>query len=273
MSQRFQLVLLALFVLAATGFSAWRHYHPPESPALVDDLDDVGRPPAGWVPKHFLPAPIVKGREMAVAPKTPTLEKKQTFFDTLRPVIRQENGRIAELRAKLLLAHAADETPAWVADVARTYRIDWTGTEWDALLARVDIVPLTLMLAQAANESSWGQSRFARQGNNIFGMWCFRPGCGIIPARRAVGKTHEVAAYANVNASVRAYLHAINTVGAYASLRKLRAKMRLAGRRLDANRLAGGLTRYSERGQAYVREIRNMIRANRSLMLGVPKPG
>lgn len=273
MSNTLQIVFLAVFVLCVTAFSAWRHYHPLESIELVDDLDDIGPTPEGWVPKHFLPAPIVKGREMAVAPDTPTVEKKQLFFDTLRPIVRQENGRIAELRAKLLLVHASTETPPWVADVARTYKVKWTGSEWNDLLSRVDTVPLTLILAQAANESSWGQSRFARQGNNIFGMWCYRPGCGMIPARREVGKTHEVASYANVNGSVRSYLHAINTVRAYADLRRLRLKMRAAGKKLDASALAGGLVRYSERGNEYVAEIRNMIRINRRLMLGQPSSG
>jgi Bax protein len=139
-------------------------------------------------------------------------------------------------------------------------------------LARVDTVPLSLVLAQAANESSWGQSRFAQEGNNLFGEWCFREGCGIVPEQRSAGKSHEVAAFDSVNASVRSYLHNLNTGRAYAALRKLRQQARAAGEAPKAMVLASGLARYSERGLAYVHEIKAMIRSNRELMMA-PVPG
>lgn len=272
MKERLSLVLLVCFVGAVTVFSAWLHYNPDnigsyEYDEFADEFDHDRRGPSGWRAKMTVPAKRLRGRDLAIAPDMDTRTRKSAFFDALRPIIREENLRIAELRGRLITAHADDETPEWVADVARSYRVKWTGQEWDTLLARVDIVPLTLVMAQAANESSWGRSRFAREGNNLFGMWCFRPGCGIIPARREVGKTHEVAAYNTVNASVRAYLHTINTVNAYKQLRAIRSKLRAAGKRLDGARLAAGLVHYSERGQEYVDEVRAMIRVNRRLML------
>lgn len=274
MADRFQIIFLAAFLAAVTAFSAWQHYDPPEELYVVEDEDIEVKPgPRGWQAKVRLPVQKIRGRDLAISPDMDTGTRKTAFFDALRPIVREENARIAELRGKLIAAHAAHETPAWVADVARSYKVKWTGSEWDALLARVDTVPMMLVLAQAANESSWGRSRFAQQGNNLFGMWCYRPGCGIIPARREVGKTHEVAAYNTINASVRAYLHTINTVRAYAPLRKMRSGMRARGKRLDAVKLAGGLLRYSERGQAYVDEVRSMIRVNAKLMKGQPAKG
>lgn len=278
MLERLSPFLLVCFVCAVTAFSAWLHYNPravgsSEYDEFADEFDSHRHGPSGWQAKMTVPANRLRGRDLAIAPNMDTQTRKSAFFDALRPIIREENRRIAELRGKLIAAHAAHETPAWVADVARSYKVKWTGGEWDALLARVDTIPMMLVLAQAANESSWGRSRFAQQGNNLFGMWCYRPGCGIIPARREIGKTHEVAAYNTINASVRAYLHTINTVRAYAPLRKMRAGMRARGKRLDAVKLAGGLLRYSKRGQAYVDEVRSMIRVNAKLMKGQPAKG
>ncbi len=205
--------------------------------------------------------------------ETPIPEKKRQFFDTLRPIVIAENARIAARRAEILAARDAGENGADIAELAEDYALeDWSGTEWNRLLARVDTVPLSLVLAQAANESSWGQSRFAQEGNNLFGEWCFREGCGIVPEQRSAGKSHEVAAFDSVNASVRSYLHNLNTGRAYAALRKLRQQARAAGEAPKAMVLASGLARYSERGLAYVHEIKAMIRSNRELMMA-PVPG
>jgi Bax protein len=130
------------------------------------------------------------------------------------------------------------------------------------LLRRVDAVPASLILAQAANESAWGTSRFARNGNNFFGIWCFTPGCGLTPRFRDDGLTHEVKRFESVQAGVEYYLLMINTNGAYRDLRDVRARLRQEGK-ASGMRLAEGLLRYSERGMEYVREIQAMIRINR----------
>ena len=128
-------------------------------------------------------------------------------------------------------------------------------------MVRVDTVPASLVLAQAANESAWGTSRFARRANNFFGVWCFTPGCGITPNRRDAGKTHEVRRYKSVQASVNHYIRMINTNNAYRELREIRAELRDENR-VNGLGLADGLLRYSERGPAYVRELKQMIRYN-----------
>jgi len=199
-----------------------------------------------------------------------THDKKKRFFDFMRPIIDEENSKILELRNKLLTAKKQDDNKKFVSRIAQLYSTDWSleNKNWDKLLERVDMVALELALAQSANETAWGQSRFAQQGNNFFGQWCYTKGCGIIPANRNRGATHEVAQFNNVNESVRSYIKNINTGRAYVSLRKIREKNRTTGKMPDAIAQAGGLVNYSERGEKYVSEIRSLIRANKKLMSG-----
>jgi Bax protein len=123
------------------------------------------------------------------------------------------------------------------------------------LLERVDAVPTSIILAQGALESSWGSSRFTREGNSIFGMWTWKTP-GIVPSRREEGKTHKVKAYENVLEAVRAYHLTLNRVESYEEFRQLR-------RNTDNPLiLAEGLRFYSERGQDYVEDIKNVILSN-----------
>jgi len=222
-----------------------------------------------WIYEHQSTGGVgrIEAEDMAGLDELRITEKKRQFFDTLRPVVEAENARILELREEIIEARDAGENPGWIAETADNYGVDWTGKEWKSLLNRVDAVPLTLTLAQAANESSWGQSRFAQEGNNLFGEWCFDPGCGIVPGQRPEGETYEVQAFSSINTSVRSYLHNINTHNAYRELRAMRAQAAAEGRKPTGMELAAGLKRYSERGMAYVEEIRATIRRNRDLML------
>lgn len=196
----------------------------------------------------------------------PVSAKKKAFFDFMRPIAEAENARILAVRSKILTARENDDNPDWLRDVGIEYGVEWTGSEWDSLLKRVDSVPLSLILTQSANESSWAQSRFAVTGNNMFGQWCFVEGCGMVPANRDADKKHEVAKYQSVNASVRAYLKNLNSSRAYTKLRTLRAEARQQSRVASGVELAAGLLSYSERGQAYVSDIQAMIRTNSALM-------
>lgn len=200
-----------------------------------------------------------------------TSEKKKLFFDFMRPIIIEENAKVLELRKKLLTAKKYHNNKKLVADTAKNYRVAWpAGNEnWEKLLEHVDAVVLELALAQSANESAWGQSRFARQGNNFFGQWCFKKGCGMVPEKRNSRATHEVASFKSINESVRSYIKNINTAGVYAPLRTIRKQNRAAGKKPDALAQAGGLIRYSQRREAYVKEIRDIIRVNKNLMLDI----
>ena len=198
-------------------------------------------------------------------------DKKKRFFDFMRPIVISENNRVLTLRKSLESARKNKNNQAMVAKTAEDYSVEWVkGKEnWGKLLERVDAVALELVLAQSANESAWGQSRFATKGSNFFGQWCYRKGCGLVPKKRDKGTKHEVAKFSSVNKSVRSYIKNINTGRVYAPLRKIRRENRAAGKKPDAIAQAGGLIKYSQRREAYVKEIRAMIRYNKKLMLGI----
>lgn len=198
-------------------------------------------------------------------------DKKKRFFDFMRPIINEENAKVLQLREKLLDAKKNKSNHELVAKIAESYSVEWTDREesWEKLLERVDAIALEVAQAQSANESAWGQSRFAQQGNNFFGQWCYKKGCGIVPKKRDKGTKHEVAAFKSVNDSVRSYIKNINTGRVYAPLRHVRRNNRAAGKKSNANAQAGGLIKYSQRRGEYVKEIRSMIRVNKKLMLGM----
>ena len=200
--------------------------------------------------------------------------KKSAFFDFLAPQIETVNRTILEERTRLLGlrdALAAGDRPGWldrrwIARTAEHYALevpeDIDLAFLDLMLRRVDIIAPSLIMAQAANESAWGTSRFARQGNNLFGMRSYEPGTGIVPKRRASGATWEVAAYDSVRESIEAYIQTLNTVSSYQHLRSIRRDLRRKDQVISGLTLAGGLTSYSERGSAYIAIIRSIIRSN-----------
>ena len=200
--------------------------------------------------------------------------KKQQFFDFLEDYVMAENANIAETRRELRsyvdIANSgvafSQRERRWILQLAEHYDLDTSALSdreiANELYLRVDKVPVSLALAQAANESAWGTSRFARQGNNIFGQWCYEEGCGLVPRRRLSGATHEVKKFDSIQESVNAYINNINTHPSYSYLRELRARMRDRNRPLDPLRLAMGLGSYSQRGDNYVDEVQNLIMQN-----------
>ena len=196
-------------------------------------------------------------------------ERKKAFFSFLYPRIVLANSRIL-IEREYLEQLATQETlsaadTAWLNKQSERLRVKAkTGSpaQFEALRKRLDVVPPSLVLAQAANESAWGQSRFATRGNNLFGQWCFSRGCGLVPKGRAEGADHEVATFSSPYYSVRSYIQNLNRHNAYREVRELRWKQRKTGDGLSGTRLAGGLHSYSERGIDYIEEIRAMIRYN-----------
>lgn len=203
-----------------------------------------------------------------------TTVKKQQFFDFFEDYVVAEIESIKETRNKLShivdLSYRginfSDPERAWLFDLASKYRIK---TEMlsereilDELTLRVDVLPVSLVLAQAANESAWGTSRFALQGYNIFGQWCYKEGCGIVPARRAAGASHEVKSFDSIAGSISAYFLNINTHPSYSYLRELRSRMRDRDLPFDSLPLTIGLGKYSERGDNYVDEVQVIILQN-----------
>ena len=198
-------------------------------------------------------------------------ERKQAFFDYFLPLVQQRNAELAATREELLTlrsrAGLGTRERERVAEIAARYRISDFDADnadhWELLLRRVDVVPPSLALAQAANESAWGTSRFAQQGNNFFGQWCFEPGCGIVPKHRDAGKTHEVASFESPAESVNAYIRNLNRNSAFKPLRDIREELREDDETVTGVELAEGLQRYSERGDEYIAELQSMIRYNK----------
>ncbi|NND68171.1 MAG: flagellar biosynthesis protein FlgJ [Halioglobus sp.] len=196
--------------------------------------------------------------------------RKEAFFAYFAPLIAAHNAAILKQREKVLEWREAGGPGWWQggefeALTAKYFMQEFDAAseeDWNELLERVDIVPVSLGLAQAAKESGWGTSRFATSANNYFGQWCFEPGCGVVPEKRNAGATHEVANFESPGKSVRSYLQNLNRHRAYARFRDIRAQARTTGGPATGLALAEGLDEYSERGGAYVKELRSMIRYN-----------
>ncbi|RLD81659.1 MAG: hypothetical protein DRJ10_05935 [Bacteroidetes bacterium] len=205
-------------------------------------------------------------------------EKKRQFFSYMRPKIIAENEKVLFERDFVLkMQIKLNENKEFNADETKElkklmvdYRIDNRDVSksktFKELLIHIDIIPLELALTQAALESAWGTSYFARKANNIFGQWCFTPGCGVVPKRRPAGETHEVAIFDNVNLSVRYYLKFLNSHPLFSKLRKARLKNRKKDEYPNAYDMSGGLSAYSARGNDYIAELRSMIKTNQKYM-------
>ncbi|WP_051564511.1 glucosaminidase domain-containing protein [Desulfovermiculus halophilus] len=205
-------------------------------------------------------------------------KKKQHFFDFLRPIVRAENRKVLKERIVVLAGwkrfeqgkELSAKRRAKLNALARKYRVDAEHADgkrfFRQLLMHVDKVPVPLALVQAAKESGWGTSYFARKGNNLFGQWCFSQGCGLVPRRRPQGANYEVQSFEDVSESVQSYIHNLNSNPAYEELRKLRYRMRLAGKDPDAQLMAEGLENYSQVGRQYIEAVQKMIRGNEKFL-------
>ena len=196
-------------------------------------------------------------------------EKKQAFFSFLRPLVEQGNRHIQQEKA---LIEKWANTPKKLStkeqqlltDILSKYRIssEDPDEQLTLLTQRVQPLPPSLVLAQAANESAWGTSRFARQGNNLFGQWCFSKGCGIVPSQRNDGASHEVEVFPTPGHAIESYMRNLNSHPQYQALRTIRSQLIAANDTVSGEKLAEGLSGYSERGQEYIKEITAMIRQN-----------
>ncbi|MDD1780733.1 glucosaminidase domain-containing protein [Enterovibrio sp. ZSDZ35] len=198
-------------------------------------------------------------------------EKKQAFADFLKPGVNYINGLIENARTRLTTLSTAKSLSTsdneFLSNVAELFSLPLPETGADQAwfkeaLKRVDVIPMDLVLSQAAIESGWGTSRFAREGNNYFGQWCYTQGCGMVPSARSSGKFHEVATYKDPLQSIRAYFLNVNRNRAYSQLRDIRAELRKEHEPISGTALANGLLSYSSRGQAYVNEVQGMISHN-----------
>lgn len=204
--------------------------------------------------------------------------KKKAFFDFMKPAIIKQNNQLRVTRVKLntwlenisLELPLSEQAHQELSHLVKKYRVNKdasTLTQLNDLLVRVDVIPMPLVLVQAANESAWGTSRFSRVGLNFFGIWCYQLGCGMVPSSRNTGAKHEVAAFQSVDEAVTRYFDNINSHNAYRVFRTIRFELRSQEQALNPEILATGLLAYSERGGEYVIDITKMLRHNQQYFL------
>ena len=184
-----------------------------------------------------------------------TIVRKEVFFNYLLPAIQKKNAEIIEIRSAISNNELSN---AELNDLAKKYGV----TSKEELLKVIDILPPSLVLAQAANESNWGRSRFAKDFNNYFGIWCFSKGCGVVPMDREDDATHEVASFNSLEECIDYYVLNINRSYAYEDLRSIRKNQRENLQPITGMLLAEGLENYAFPGDEYIESIKSLINFN-----------
>jgi len=190
--------------------------------------------------------------------------QKESFIKIVLPLILASNEEISKRREAIKRAFENGDR-ATLEKWAKLYKIDVTGQDNKALMTRLlkwaDTIPVALALAQAAVESGWGTSRFAIQGNALFGQWAWRYYAGIRPLDASDDRA-VVRSFGSLLGSVRAYMHNLNTHPHYQEFRQARSALRFRPKAGEAEILAKYLDRYAEIGKAYVTKLEVLIRSN-----------
>ncbi len=280
------MLLYIVGVLAASlGLSHWQK--PSTSAPIAADTAKQDAPQSSQRKNKKTPKPAPPTNEAAPTKATSknkrkpdfgsftdVKQKKQAFADFFIPIIKQHNSLQLERRQEVIKLNTHWESEQRLSasqmktlkKLCTDYRVDdglSENEQLQVLMRRVNIIPPSMVLAQAATESAWGTSRFARKGNNYFGQWCFTTGCGIVPSQRNSGAKHEIAVFTNAYESVRAYYYNINTYPPYKPFRALRQQQWEKQGKLDSIELVTGLMQYSERREEYVHELQAFIRYNK----------
>ena len=199
----------------------------------------------------------------------PVGRKKKLFFSALQPIVSFHNSVLEDRRLRLIqLSDKGDLKAAdrlFIAEMSQRYRLKAKVSYRDTLLElreKIGLVPPSLVLAQAAIESGWGSSRFCREGNNLFGQRVWSKKVDGLAPQGVQGARFRLAVFPTISASIRSYMHNLNTHPAYESLRSLRKDRRQRGAPIDGYTLAGGLVAYSTRGEDYVEDVRRLMNSN-----------
>ncbi len=193
-----------------------------------------------------------------------TKKRKELFIQIVLPLILEENKKI-RLERKTLFSilnknNNSEAEKNWLKSKFKQYGV--VNRDLATLKIRMDIIPVSLAIAQAAKETGWGVSRFAQEGNALFGQWTF-DGEGIKPAGSDVGETHKVMKFKILRASVRAYQRNLNTHKSYKKFRKLRAIQRDVYGSLNSLELVKYLDKYAETGKEYTKILKQIIEQNK----------
>ena len=192
-----------------------------------------------------------------------TKKRKNLFIQIILPLILEENNRIKLDRKKLFSilnrSHNSNKEKKWLNKKFKQYGV--INKDLSTLKIRMDIIPVSIAIAQAAKETGWGTSRFALEGNALFGQWTWS-GEGIKPANADSDATHKVMKFKILKSSVRAYQRNLNTHSSYKEFRMARAELRDNKRNLDSLILANYLDKYAETGKEYVKILKQIINQN-----------
>ena len=190
-------------------------------------------------------------------------KRKSLFIQIILPLILEENNLILLDRKKLFSILNKNKNSKkeinWLNRKFRQYGV--LNKDIPTLKVRMDIVPVSLAIAQAAKETGWGTSRFALEGNALFGQWTWS-GDGIKPAGADSDTKHKVMKFRVLKASVRAYQRNLNTHSSYKNFRQLRAQLRDDSASLDSLLLADQLDNYAETGKEYTKILKQIINQN-----------
>jgi len=192
-----------------------------------------------------------------------TKTKRELFIKIVLPLILDENNKIAEDRKKLFKILSKNFNTAgervWLKRRFKEYKIE--DKDLSKLKMRMDIIPVSIALAQAANESGWGTSRFALEGNALFGQWTWSKK-GISPKNKDPDQSHKILQFQILKASVRAYKNNLNTHNAYQEFREVRAQLRQEGKQIIGLDLTKYLKNYAGIGEKYVTILESIIENN-----------
>ena len=190
--------------------------------------------------------------------------KKETFIKIVLPLIVAENERILADREKLIVLskkkYTTDAEKQWLRQKLLEYKVKKGNL--DELMVRMDIIPTSIALAQAAKESGWGTSRFALEGNAIFGQWTWS-GQGIAPLDRESDKNHKILKFPILRASVKAYQNNLNTHKSYSKFRSKRSNLREKKKKISGLELTDTLNNYAQTGSEYTKILNQIIKQNR----------
>ena len=192
-----------------------------------------------------------------------TQKKKDTFIKIVMPLILDENSKILEDRKKLfkILGKQSNSRgeKVWLKRRFKDYRIE--KEDIAELKLRMDIIPTSLAIAQAAKESGWGTSRFALEGNAMFGQWTWGKN-GIEPKDKKINQDHKILKFPMLRSSVRAYMTNLNTHRGYKEFREARAELRRKNKTMSGLELVNYLYNYAQTGSEYVKTLKKIIKQN-----------
>ena len=190
-------------------------------------------------------------------------QRKEMFIKIILPLILKENNKVRIDRKRLFTILNkninTDIEKKWLEKKFRQYGV--RQNDISTLKVRMDEVPVSLAIAQAAKETGWGTSRFATKGNALFGQWTWS-GEGLKPKKAEEGQTHKVMRFNSLQLSVRAYLRNLNTHKSYRNLRKARSELRKENKSLDSLILSKHLDKYAETGSQYIEVLQKIINQN-----------